>query len=78
MSATPSATGPSTAKAGRYRRRVCAMLPAATTINRIDRQVLGVFAPFLQDEIGWSGIESHAPIGTAAPCPATMVGTCRA
>jgi len=54
------------------------MLPAATTINRIDRQVFGVLAPFLQDEIGWSGIESHAPIGTAAPCPATMVGTCRA
>ena len=33
------------------------MLLAATTINYIDRQVLGVLAPFLQDEIGWSEIE---------------------
>src|SRR5690606_6785508 len=44
-------------KVGRYRWRVCAMLLAATTINYIDRQVLGVLAPFLQDEIGWSEIE---------------------
>jgi len=42
---------------GRFRWRVCAMLLAATTINYIDRQVLGVLAPFLQDEIGWSEIE---------------------
>lgn len=42
---------------GRYRWRVCAMLLAATTINYIDRQVLGVLAPFLQDEIGWNEIE---------------------
>ena len=42
---------------GRYRWRVCAMLLAATTINYIDRQVLGVLAPFLQDEIGWSEIQ---------------------
>lgn len=42
---------------GRYRWRVCAMLLAATTINYIDRQVLGVLAPFLQDEVGWSEIQ---------------------
>ena len=42
---------------GRYRWRVCAMLLAATTINYIDRQVLGVLAPFLQDEIGWNEIQ---------------------
>lgn len=47
----------SIAKAGMYRWRVCAMLLVATTINYIDRQVLGVLAPFLQDEIGWSEIE---------------------
>ena len=40
--------------AGRYRWRVCAMLLAATTINYIDRQVLGVLAPFLQEQIGWN------------------------
>jgi len=42
---------------GRYRWRVCAMLLAATTINYIDRQVLGVLAPFLQQQIGWSEVE---------------------
>ena len=45
------------ARPGRYRWRVCALLLAATTINYVDRQVLGVLAPFLQDEIGWSEIE---------------------
>ncbi|WP_024867513.1 MFS transporter [Pseudoxanthomonas suwonensis] len=45
------------APVGRFRWRVCAMLLAATTINYIDRQVLGVLAPFLQDEIGWNEIE---------------------
>jgi ACS family hexuronate transporter-like MFS transporter len=58
MSATPPS--PDTAAAtrpGRYRWRVCALLLAATTINYVDRQVLGVLAPFLQDEIGWSEIE---------------------
>ncbi len=44
-------------KVGMYRWRVCAMLLAATTINYIDRQVLGVLAPFLQDEIGWNEIQ---------------------
>ncbi len=33
------------ARLGRYRWRVCAMLLAATTINYLDRQVLGVLAP---------------------------------
>ena len=48
---------PATAPAGRHRWRVCALLLAATTINYVDRQVLGVLAPFLQDEIGWTEIE---------------------
>jgi ACS family hexuronate transporter-like MFS transporter len=42
---------------GSHRWRVCALLLAATTINYIDRQVLGVLAPFLQQEIGWNEIE---------------------
>ncbi len=33
------------------------MLLAATTINYIDRQVLGVLAPLLQDEIGWDEVQ---------------------
>lgn len=44
-------------RVGRYRWRICAMLLAATTINYIDRQVLGVLAPFLQEHIGWNEIE---------------------
>ncbi|HEY1142122.1 MAG TPA: MFS transporter, partial [Lysobacter sp.] len=46
-----------TARVGKYRWRVCAMLLAATTINSVDRQVLGVLAPFLQTEIGWNEIQ---------------------
>ena len=42
---------------GSVRWRVCAMLLCATTINYIDRQVLGVLAPFLQEQIGWNEIE---------------------
>jgi ACS family hexuronate transporter-like MFS transporter len=40
-----------------YRWRVCALLFAATTINYVDRQVLGVLAPDLGRLIGWSEIE---------------------
>jgi len=58
MSASSTgATQAAAAKPGRYRWRVCAMLLAATTINYIDRQVLGVLAPFLQQQIGWNEVE---------------------
>ena len=42
------------AAVGRYRWTICALLFFATTINYIDRQVLGILAPTLQREIGWS------------------------
>jgi ACS family hexuronate transporter-like MFS transporter len=42
---------------GRYRWRICALLFFATTINYIDRQVLGVLAPELQKSIGWNEIQ---------------------
>jgi ACS family hexuronate transporter-like MFS transporter len=45
------------APAGRVRWTICALLFLATTINYIDRQVLGILAPILQREIGWSEIE---------------------
>ena len=57
MSSDGQMAGASVAKLGMYRWRVCAMLLAATTINYVDRQVLGVLAPFLQMEIGWNEIE---------------------
>ncbi len=45
---------------GRVRWVICALLFFATTINYIDRQVLGILAPTLQREIGWSELEySH-------------------
>jgi len=50
-------TGQAVPRLGMYRWRICAMLLAATTINYIDRQVLGVLAPFLQEEFGWNEIE---------------------
>lgn len=42
---------------GRYRWRICALCFLATTINYVDRQVLGVLAPALQREIGWNEIQ---------------------
>ena len=40
-----------------YRWRICALLFFATTINYVDRQVLGVLAPYLQPIIGWNEIQ---------------------
>ncbi|HET9004832.1 MAG TPA: MFS transporter [Gemmatimonadaceae bacterium] len=37
-----------------YRWTVCALLFAATTVNYIDRQVLGILAPTLQRDLHWS------------------------
>ena len=44
-------------KIGKYRWLICALLFFATTINYVDRAVLGVLAPTLRDEIGWSDQE---------------------
>jgi ACS family hexuronate transporter-like MFS transporter len=40
--------------ASHYRWTVCALLFLATTCNYMDRQVLGILAPELQREFGWS------------------------
>ena len=45
------------AKVGKFRWRICALLFFATTINYIDRQVLGILAPQLQADLGWTEIE---------------------
>lgn len=42
---------------GYYRWVIVALLFFATTINYIDRQVLGILAPFLEKEIGWNEIQ---------------------
>lgn len=41
-------------KSGNYRWRIVALLFFATTINYIDRQVIGILKPFVADELGWS------------------------
>ncbi|RPI68357.1 MAG: MFS transporter [Ignavibacteriales bacterium] len=50
-------TAPIKIKTGNYRWTICALLFIATTINYIDRQVLGILAPVLEKEIGWNEIE---------------------
>jgi ACS family hexuronate transporter-like MFS transporter len=42
---------------GHYRWTICALLFFATTINYVDRQVLGLLAPMLQTKIGWNELQ---------------------
>lgn len=42
---------------GGYRWRICALLFFATTINYVDRQVLGILKPELSISLGWNEIE---------------------
>ncbi len=44
-------------KGANYRWIICALLFFATTINYVDRAVLGVLEPTLREEIGWSATE---------------------
>jgi len=44
-------------RVGRYRWVICALLFFATTINYIDRQVVGILAKELEKIIGWSEID---------------------
>jgi ACS family hexuronate transporter-like MFS transporter len=43
-----------TLRIGRYRWVICALLFAATAINYIDRQTIGVLKPTLQAELHWT------------------------
>jgi len=45
------------AKAGYYRWVICALLFFATTINYVDRQVIGILKSTLQGEFGWNEID---------------------
>jgi ACS family hexuronate transporter-like MFS transporter len=46
-----------TARIGRYRWVICGLLFLATTINYVDRQVIGILKPLLQTTYGWSEID---------------------
>ena len=43
--------------AGRYRWAICAILFFVITINYIDRQILGVLKPVIEDDLGWSEVD---------------------
>jgi len=42
---------------GRYRWVICALLFFATTVNYVDRQVLGILSKDLKDAIGWTEVD---------------------
>ncbi|WP_151953667.1 MFS transporter [Sphingomonas sp. EC-HK361] len=42
---------------GNVRWVICALLFLATTINYVDRQIIGILKPTLQDELGWSEVD---------------------
>src|SRR5919197_493424 len=42
---------------GHYRWIICGLLFLATTINYVDRQVIGILKPLLQSRFGWSEID---------------------
>ena len=57
MVAEPQSVRDSTGRFGGYRWRICALLFWATTLNYIDRQVLGVLAPELGHALGWTQVD---------------------
>jgi ACS family hexuronate transporter-like MFS transporter len=59
-SAAPAAA--SVAKTGYVRWGICALLLVATTINYVDRQVIGILKPTLVQEFGWSDERIYAAI----------------
>jgi ACS family hexuronate transporter-like MFS transporter len=55
--AAPVIAPAATTKVGHYRWVICGLLFFATTINYIDRQVIGILKSTLQGEFGWSEID---------------------
>jgi MFS transporter, ACS family, hexuronate transporter len=53
----PSSIAAAAPAIGRYRWVICALLFFGTTINYVDRQVLGILARDLQREIGWTELQ---------------------
>jgi ACS family hexuronate transporter-like MFS transporter len=57
MTRPVSSTQPGLAKVARYRWTICALLFFGTTMNYVDRQILGLLAPALEKSIGWSEVQ---------------------
>jgi ACS family hexuronate transporter-like MFS transporter len=55
--ASPARSGERHDAGGRLRWLICALLFFATTINYMDRQVIGILAPYLQHIIGWNDVQ---------------------
>ncbi len=51
---SPTPARPETVKKGNYRWVICALLFAATTINYLDRQIIGLLKPALEQEFNWT------------------------
>src|SRR3954454_3614896 len=56
MATTTQAVRP-TMGASYFRWTICALLFTASTINYVDRQVIGLLKPTLQQQFGWSEID---------------------
>src|SRR3954449_5475234 len=56
-SPTRPAAAPVSARAGHYRWTICGLLFLAATINYVDRQVIGLLKPTLQQQFGWTEID---------------------
>ena len=65
MSAVPAGVavpGPALGRPGHYRWMICALLFFGTTINYIDRQVIGILKPTLVQQFGWQDERIYAAI----------------
>jgi MFS transporter, ACS family, hexuronate transporter len=54
LSVSPAAVAE---RVGKYRWTICGLLLLASTINYVDRQVIGILKPTLQTQFGWSEID---------------------
>jgi MFS transporter, ACS family, hexuronate transporter len=57
---TSSAYVPASSRAGRYRWVICGLLFFATTINYMDRQILSLLKPILDEQMGWTSTQFGA------------------
>jgi ACS family hexuronate transporter-like MFS transporter len=55
--ASMATTSQGATKPGSHRWTICALLFFATTINYLDRNILGILAPTLQKQIGWTPVD---------------------
>jgi ACS family hexuronate transporter-like MFS transporter len=56
-SASPHSARGTVGGIGAYRWKICALLFFVTTINYMDRQIIGVLKPSLQRDLGWNEID---------------------